>query len=145
VTFAIIALVAAALPIMLFATVAPPGTPETLVVATPRGESRLVVRADSSAGPAVSAAQLLSALRGSARADGSWMELTIGGLPFRFLLGAPVFLLNDRLEPLAGLVYEANDSLFLPFQFVAEILPQVFTGFYRYDAAQGAPRGYRAT
>jgi len=65
------------------------------------------------------------------------MELTIGGQPFRFLVGAPVFLLNDRLEPLAGLVYQANDSLFLPFQFVAEILPRVFTGFYRYDPVEG--------
>jgi|GEM_PF-569859 N-acetylmuramoyl-L-alanine amidase len=138
VTFAIVVLAAAILPTIVFATTTPPGAaPETLVIATPRGESRLVVRPDSSAGPAVSAAQLLNALRGSARADGSWMELTIGGRPFRFLLGAPVFLLNDRLEPLAGLVYEANDSLFLPFQFVAEILPQVFAGFYRYDAVEG--------
>jgi N-acetylmuramoyl-L-alanine amidase len=123
VTFAIVVLAAAILPTIVFATTTPPGAaPETLVIATPRGESRLVVRPDSSAGPAVSAAQLLNALRGSARADGSWMELTIGGRPFRFLLGAPVFLLNDRLEPLAGL---------------AEILPQVFAGFYRYDAVEG--------
>jgi N-acetylmuramoyl-L-alanine amidase len=122
----------------LSASIEPPrGAPETLVVATPRGESRLVVRLDSSAGPAVSAAQLLNALRGSARPAGSWMELTIGGQPFRFLLGAPVFLLNDRLETLAGLVYEANDSLFIPFQFVAEVLPRVFSGFYRYDPVTG--------
>ena len=76
--------------------------------------------------------------RGSARADGSWMELTIGGQPFRFLLGAPVFLLNDRLETSRrpGLTRRTTPS-FMPFQFVAEVLPQVFAGFYRYDAAEG--------
>ena len=46
VTFAIVLLVAAILPTIVFATVAPPGAPETLVIATPRGESRLVVRPD---------------------------------------------------------------------------------------------------
>lgn len=106
--------------------------PNTLVVATPRGESRLTVRMDSSAGPAVSALQLLTALNGSARPVGSWLELTIARQPFRFLLGVPVVQVFDRLEPLAAPPFEVNDSLFLPFQFVAELLPRLFA-IYRYD------------
>lgn len=111
-----------------------PAAPEALIIATPRGESRLTVRVDSSAGPAVSAAQLINALEGSARPDGGWIEITIAQQPFRFLLGAPVYLHNDRLEPLAGPAFRASDSLFLPLQFVVEILPRTSGGLFRYDA-----------
>jgi N-acetylmuramoyl-L-alanine amidase len=111
--------------------------PSALVVTTPRGESRLLVRTDSTKGPAVSAAELLTALGGAARPDAGWMEITIAKQAIRLLPGAPVFLMNDRLEAMAGPVFIARDSLFLPFQFVAEILPRVFSGLYRYDALTG--------
>ena len=41
--------------------------------------------------------------------------------PFRFLVGAPLYLFSDQLRPLAAPASIARDSLFLPLQFVAEI------------------------
>jgi N-acetylmuramoyl-L-alanine amidase len=53
--------------------------------------------------------------------------------PFRFLLGAPLFQFSSRLMPLAGSASLAGDSLFLPFQFVAEIIPYYLGDQYRWD------------
>jgi N-acetylmuramoyl-L-alanine amidase len=124
---------------------APSASPATLTISTPRGESHLTLRFDSVSGPSVPADSLLSALHGSSRSDGSWIEVTIGARPFRFLLGAPVFAFNDRLEALAAPAYRASDSLFLPLQFVAEVLPRLLGDRFRYDATtarllESAPR-----
>ncbi|MEP6571146.1 MAG: N-acetylmuramoyl-L-alanine amidase [Gemmatimonadota bacterium] len=112
--------------------------PSTLVVSTPRGESRLTVRMDPLAGPGIPAKGLALALNATYRSGQSdWVDLMVARQPFRFLLGAPVYQFNERMEPLAGWAWTSNDTLFLPLQFAVEVLPKLFAERYRYDAANG--------
>ncbi len=108
--------------------------PAMVSILTPRGESQLPVVLDSVSGPAVAAPALLSALNGTMTTSDSWAEVTVARQPFRFLLGASLYSFNGRLEPLAGLAYIARDTVFLPFQFLTEILPRVFSERFRYDS-----------
>jgi N-acetylmuramoyl-L-alanine amidase len=117
---------------------APVGAPATLVVATPRGESRLAVRIDPQAGPGIAANALAVALNATYRSTGDdWVNLVVAHQPFRFLLGAPVYRFNDRVEPLAGWAWMSKDTLYLPLQFAVEVLPRVFAERFRYDATRG--------
>ena len=112
--------------------------PRVVTVTTPRGEQRIPVRLDRRSGAPVLAAPLLvGALNGTVRVAEVWAEVTLAQQGFRFLLGAPVYRFNDRLEVLAAPVYLTGDTLFLPFQFVSEILPTLLAERYRYDAKAG--------
>jgi N-acetylmuramoyl-L-alanine amidase len=75
----------------------------------------------------------MSALDGSATVNDGWAEVNVGRQAFRFLLGAPLYLFGDRLQPLAAAASVTRDTLYLPFQFVAEILPSYLSDRYRYD------------
>ena len=112
--------------------------PAVVTVRTSRGESRLPVTLDAQAGPAISGEGLVKALSGGVRPDQPWVEVTLARQSFRFLLGAPVLAFNDRLQPLAGWAFEVRDSLFLPLQFVSEILPEMLGERYQWDAAAGS-------
>jgi N-acetylmuramoyl-L-alanine amidase len=81
----------------------------------------------------VAAPGLMSALAGSVLVTDGWAEVTLGTQSFRFLVGAPLYLFNNHLQPLASAVSVSRDTLFLPFQFVAEILPSYLGDRYRYD------------
>jgi N-acetylmuramoyl-L-alanine amidase len=108
-------------------------TPAVLTVANAKGESRIPVRTDESGAPVVSAPVLMDALDGSATLTDGWAEVTVGRQAFRFLVGAPLYLLGDRLQPLASAASVTDDTLYLPLQFVAEILPSSLGDRYRYD------------
>jgi N-acetylmuramoyl-L-alanine amidase len=95
--------------------------------------ARIPVRSDPSGAAVVPASPLLLALRGTIRIDGGWAEVTVARQPFRFLVGAPLCVFSARLVPLAAQASMARDTLFLPFQFVAEILPYYLGDRYRYD------------
>ena len=110
------------------------GAPGQITVAGPQGESKVPVRADPTGAPVVPAAQLLAALGGSVRMHEGWAEVTVARQPFRFLLGAPLYVFSSQLQPLANPVWLTRDTLYLPFQFVAEILPYYLGERYRYDA-----------
>jgi N-acetylmuramoyl-L-alanine amidase len=107
--------------------------PAVLTVANAKGESRIPVRTDETGAPVVSAPVLMTALDGSARLADGWAEVTIGRQAFKFLVGAPLYLFGDRLQPLASAASVTDDTLYLPFQFVAEILPAYLGDRYRYD------------
>ena len=132
---------------------APAGTgaaaavPTTLVVATPRGESRLAVRDDPTAGPVLAARALAAALGGTVKLDGAWFEMAVAQQSFRVLVGAPFYLFNDRLEAFAAPVVAVQDTVFIPFQFVAEILPGVLSERFEYDsgASRLVEKGPRVT
>jgi N-acetylmuramoyl-L-alanine amidase len=98
--------------------------------------ARIAVRSDPSGAAVVPAAPLLLALRGTMRMDDAWAEVTVARQPFRFLVGAPLCVFGSRLVPLAAQASVTKDSLYLPFQFVAEILPYYLGDRYRYDARQ---------
>lgn len=67
-----------------------------------------------------------------------WVEVVVARQPFRFLVGAPLFQFSSQLHPLANGVWLSRDTVYLPFQFVAEIIPYYLGERYRYDA--GAAR-----
>lgn len=115
----------------------PSPAPVEITVETPRGVARLAITLDSLAGPAVSGKALIAALNGTLKTVEPWVEITLARQSFRFLLGAPVYAFNDRLEPLIGVAFQSHDSLFLPLSFVAEILPRVLAERYVYDPARG--------
>ena len=63
-----------------------------------------------------------------------WVEVVVARQPFRFLVGAPLYLFSSQLHPLANRVWLARDTVYLPFQFVAEVIPYYLGERYRYDA-----------
>jgi N-acetylmuramoyl-L-alanine amidase len=107
--------------------------PGVVTITGVNGESRIPVHADRSGAPVVAAPRLMAALAGSERVNDAWAEISVGSLSFRFLLGAPLYVFDDRLRPLASSASISRDTLFLPFQFVAEILPSLLSERYRYD------------
>jgi N-acetylmuramoyl-L-alanine amidase len=125
--------------------------PQVVTIAGAKGESRVPVRVDGSGAPVISAPVLLSALDGSAIVSEAWAEVSVGRQSFRFLLGAPLCLCRNRLQPLAAAASITRDTLYLPLQFVAEILPDHLGSRYRYDGRRarltvtGAPERPAAT
>lgn len=109
------------------------GLPREVTIAAARGEAHIPVRMDPSGAPVVAAGQLLAALDGQLRLDSGWAEVVVARQPFRFLVGAPLYVFSNQLRPLAAPASLAGDSLFLPFQFVAEILPYYLSERYRWD------------
>jgi N-acetylmuramoyl-L-alanine amidase len=108
--------------------------PAVVTVTSVNGEARVPVRIDASGAPVLPAPMLMSALNGSARVTDGWAEVSLARQSFRFLVGAPLYVFDNRLQPLAAPAFVARDTLFLPFQFVAEILPISFSQRYRYDS-----------
>ncbi len=107
--------------------------PGVVTITGVNGEARIPVRTDGSGAPVVAAPGLMSALGGSQRVNDGWAEVTVGLRAFRFLLGAPLYVFDDRLQPLAAAATVSRDTLFLPFQFVSEVLPSYLSDRYRYD------------
>ena len=107
--------------------------PGSVTIQTPRGATRLAITVDARSGPGLPALALVQALSGSVRGADPWLELVLARQTFRFLLHAPVLLFNDRVQPLAGTAFLVRDSLFIPLQFVTEILPRVLAERYDWD------------
>jgi N-acetylmuramoyl-L-alanine amidase len=107
--------------------------PQAVSIVTPAGERRVPVVADR-AGPVLPAGPLLTALGGTSSSDGIWAEIRLGAAGFRFLLDAPVFFAGTRPFPLSAPAVVRRDSLFLPLQFVAEVLPRQQGQRFRWDA-----------
>ena len=109
--------------------------PASITIATARGEDAVEIRTDAGGAPTLPASGLVTALGGHVRISGSWAEVAIGRQPFRFLLGAPFYSYNDRVQPLAAAAALVHDTLYLPLQVATEVLPRLFPKQYRYDAA----------
>jgi N-acetylmuramoyl-L-alanine amidase len=114
-----------------------PTAPTVLTVSTIRGDTRIPVRLDPKAGPMIPAPALITALGGSHRNDGIWADVTVARQPFRFLLESPWVALGTTRRPIAAPARILRDTLFLPLQFVAEVLPRTLSAVYRYDPAAG--------
>jgi N-acetylmuramoyl-L-alanine amidase len=109
------------------------GVPDALTVAGTRGEIRIPVRLDQAGAPVLPAAELLAALSGSVSLSDGWAEVTVARQPFRFLLGAPFYVFSNKVQALAGPSSLTRDTLYLPFQFAAEVLPYYLGERFRYD------------
>ena len=111
----------------------PPRAPLAITISTARGDARVPVRTVRGGAPLVPAAPLLAALGGSVRREGDWADVTVAREEFALLLDAPWFVFAGHAEPLAASATVSRDSIFLPLQFVVEVLPRVFAERYRYD------------
>lgn len=120
--------------LLLTALVAAP--PPAVVISTPAGERRVPVVIDR-AGPVLPAGPLLAALGGTSSSDGVWAEVRLGPSAFRFLLDAPVVVAGGGLHPLAAPAVVRRDSLYLPYQFLAELLPRQLGQRFRWDGRAG--------
>lgn len=109
--------------------------PASVVVASARGEVTLRVRTDLAGGPRVAAAPLAEAFGTALAVSGSWAELKPAGQPLRLLVDAPLYWYNGRLEPLASAAVVAGDSLFVPLQLLADVLPRLMGDRFRWNAA----------
>ncbi len=110
------------------------GMPGTLTIVGRSGETSVPVRTNSSGAPVLPAPQLLAALSATVTVTEGWAEVTVARQPFRFLLGAPFYVFSSKVQALAGPASMERDTLFLPLQFVAEVLPYYLGERYRYDA-----------
>ncbi len=108
------------------------GSPAKVVIATARGESTVPVSRERGH-PALAAPALAGLLPLAHAVTGGWAEVAFAGQPFRFLLGAHLFMYHGQAVPLAGGAYVARDTLFLPLQWLAEYIPRLFHEGYRYD------------
>ncbi len=107
--------------------------PATVTIATPGGERRIPVTMEPGAGPLLPAGALLSALRGTSASDGIWADVTVGAVPFRFLLGAPVYSFSGELFGIASTALVRRDTLFLPLSFLSDALPRHLGARFRWD------------
>ncbi len=106
--------------------------PTIVTVVGPTGETKVPVR-EAAVGPVLPAPALLSALGGSVQVREGWAEVVVAKQMFRFLVGAPLYVFSNRLRALAGASAIARDTLFLPLQFVAEVIPYYLGERYEYD------------
>ena len=115
--------------------VAPPApTPQSVTIATPRGELELPVRTDASGAPIVFASPLVLALGGEVKLAGAWADITIARRPLRLLIGSPFYLTSNKVHPMAGSVAQIGDTLFVPLDFVTTVLPREYSGRLRWDS-----------
>jgi len=107
-----------------------------LTVRSARGERQVPVVAERGF-PAVSADALgaVLTLERAASPPGT-ASLTVLGQPFEFVLDAGYFRFDERVYAMAFGPYIARDSLFLPKQWVVEVLPRLMGSRFRYDAAR---------
>ena len=108
-------------------------TPPSIVVATARGQAVVPVSAER--GHPVLSVPLLSALLPiTADLDDDWATVEFAGIPFRFLLNAPVYSHGGKVFPLVGGAYSARDTLYVPLQWLANDIPRLFSEGFRYDS-----------
>jgi N-acetylmuramoyl-L-alanine amidase len=110
----------------------PNSVPATVVVATSRGEAAIPVAADRGH-PAIPAPALAELLPVSSRHAPDWAVVFFAEQPFRFPIGAPAFIYQNQLMPLAGGAYINSDTLYVPLQWLAQYIPQIFHEAYRWD------------
>jgi len=110
------------------------GAPASITLATLKGELVLPVRSDSRGAPVVYASPVVLALGGTIKVSGAWADVTLAGQPLRLLIGAPFYVRNNHVRPMAGSVALLRDTLYVPLSFVTEELPRLFAERFRWDA-----------
>jgi N-acetylmuramoyl-L-alanine amidase len=109
--------------------------PMAVLVSTAKGDVRVPVRIDPLIGPTVAAPALLSPLGGTSSVQGAWATVEDARQPFRFLIGAPFYTTGGPPKPMAGAASIRRDTLYLPLQFVTEVLPTELKTVFRYEPA----------
>jgi N-acetylmuramoyl-L-alanine amidase len=110
--------------------------PQQVLIATPRGQVSVPVSTERGAA-AVAASRLAQPLGLTVVLEGTALRVVLGGRTFEFDLGAPFVRTGDVAYPLVGAPYMARDSLFLPLHWLAEYVPRLSAGRYRWDPGAG--------
>jgi len=114
----------------------PAAAPSVITVSSPRGRRRVAVRT-ARGYPALRVAELAQVLTiETGIPGGGAATLRVVGQRFDLVLDAPYFRFASRVYALAAPPYLLGDSLFVPFQFLADHLPRLLEGRYRFDAAR---------
>ncbi len=106
--------------------------PQHVLIATPRGQASVPVSTERGAA-AVAASRLAQPLGLVASLEGTAVRVALGGRTFEFDLGAPFVRTGDLAYPLVGAPYVARDTLFLPLHWLADYVPRLSAGRYRWD------------
>jgi N-acetylmuramoyl-L-alanine amidase len=106
--------------------------PQQLLIATPRGQSSVPVSTERGTA-AVAAPRLAEPLGLVALLEGTAVRVALGGRTFEFDLDAPFVRTGDVAYPLVGAPYVARDTLFLPLHWLADYVPRLSPGRYRWD------------
>jgi len=106
--------------------------PQQVLIATPRGQASVPVSFERGAA-AVAAARLTQPLGLVSSIDGTAVRVVLGGRTFDFDLGAPFVRIGEAAYPLVGAPYVARDTLYLPLHWLADFVPRLSTGRYRWD------------
>ncbi len=113
-----------------------PSPPTSIVVATARGQVEVPVMTDRGH-PAVSVPGLAQLLPVTADVSGDWAVVAFADQPFRFLLGAALFVHQTRVVPVVGGAYLVGDTVYVPLQWLTEYVPRMFSEGYSYDSYAG--------
>src|SRR6266516_5265349 len=106
--------------------------PQQVLIATSRGEAS--VRVATETGTAAVAAVLLAQPLGlTVSLDGATARVTLSDRVFEFDVGSPFFRYDGAAYPLVGAPYIARDTLFLPLHWLADHVPRLLAGRYRWD------------
>lgn len=107
--------------------------PDSIAIATPRGEVRVPVAADHGI-PAVAAPLLAAPLGLTITRDGAQARIDLDGVSFELYLGLPFARAGGAVCALAGGPYAAGDTLYLPLPFVADCVPSVLGARFHWEA-----------
>jgi N-acetylmuramoyl-L-alanine amidase len=106
--------------------------PQQVLIATPRGQASVPVSMERGVA-AVAAARLTQPLGLVVSLEGTAVRVVVGGRTFDFDLGAPFVRIGDSAYPLVGAPYFVRDTLFLPLHWLADYVPRLSAGRYRWD------------
>jgi N-acetylmuramoyl-L-alanine amidase len=106
--------------------------PQQVFIATPRGLAAVPVSTERGIA-AVAAARLMGPLGLVTSLEGTSVRVVLGGRTYDFDLGAPFVRIDDAAYPLVGGPYVARDTLFLPLHWLADFVPRLSAGRYRWD------------
>ena len=106
--------------------------PQQVLIATPRGLASVPVSTERGVA-AVAAVRLAQPLGLVSSVEGTAARVVVGGRIFDFDLGAPFVRVGDSAYPLVGAPYIVRDTLFLPLHWLADYVPRLSAGRYRWD------------
>ena len=117
-----------------------PPPPQSVVIATPRGETSVPVTTERGTA-AVAASRVASPLGLTLALDGSRVTVGLSGVVFVFQLGAPFVRAGGVVYGLVGEPYVARDTVFLPLHWLADCVPRALGGRYRWEPASAGDLG----
>lgn len=106
-------------------------SPESVRIATPRGEISVPVSREH--GAAVAAPLIANALGLAVVVEGGRATVVLDGAGFVFALNSPFVRIGTKLCLLVDEPYQARDTLFLPLVWLTDCVPRVFGDRFRWD------------